>query len=151
MTEETIKDEIITMDIMEIMAMIPHRYPFLLVDKITECVPGKYVKGYKNVTMNEQFFQGHYPGNPIMPGVLLIEAMAQCSAPLLLTLERFKGMIPLFASIDGVRFKALVRPGDKFEMDMVLTKLKGPIGKVHAIGTVDGKIVVEADMTVCMK
>ena len=139
------------MDIMQIMDMIPHRYPFLLVDRITECIPGDYVKGYKNLTMNEEFFQGHFPGNPIMPGVLQLEAMAQCSAPLLLTLERFKGKIPLFATIDNVRFRAIVRPGDKFEMDVKLTKLKGPIGKVHAIGMVDGKVVVEADMTVAMK
>lgn len=146
MTEETLK-----MDITEIMAMIPHRYPFLLVDKVTECIPGKYVKGYKNLTMNENFFQGHFPGNPIMPGVLQLEAMAQCSAPLLLTLEKFKGKLPLFASIDNVRFKTIVRPGDKFEMEIELLKLKGPIGKVHAIGSVDGNVVVEADMTVCMK
>ena len=144
-------EEILTMDIMEIMDMIPHRYPFLLVDRITECIPGQYVKGYKNVTMNENFFNGHFPGNPIMPGVLQLEAMAQCSAPLLLTLERFKGKTPLFASIDNVRFRTIVRPGDKFEMDIVLTKLKGPIGKVHAIGRVDGNVVVEADMTVAMK
>lgn len=146
MLEQTLK-----MDIMDIMKMIPHRYPFLLVDKITECTPGQYVKGYKNLTMNEEFFQGHFPGNPIMPGVIQLEAMAQCSAPLLLTLDHFKGMLPLFASIENVRFKAIVRPGDRFDMDIVLTKLKGPIGKVHAIGSVDGKVAVEADMTVCMK
>lgn len=150
MTEE-IKGEVLKMDVMEIMAMIPHRYPFLLVDRITECVPGKYVKGYKCVTMNEEFFQGHFPGNPIMPGVLQIEAMAQCSAPLLLTLDKFKGMIPLFASIDSVRFKTIVRPGDKFEMEIELLKLKGPIGKCKATGYVDGKVAVEAEMTVCMK
>lgn len=145
------KEEILKMDIKEIMAMISHRYPFLLVDRITECIPGKYVKGYKNVTMNEDFFNGHFPGDPIMPGVLQIEAMAQCSAPLLLTLDKFKGMLPLFASIDNARFKTIVRPGDRFDMEIELTKLKGPIGKVHAMGFVDGKVVVEADMTVCMK
>lgn len=144
-------EEKISMDTMEIMNMIPHRYPFLLVDRITECIPGKYVKGYKNVTMNEEFFQGHFPGNPIMPGVLQIEAMAQCSAPLLLTLDCFKGKIPLFASIENARFKTIVRPGDRFDMEIELVKLKGPIGKCHAKGLVDGKIVVEADMTVCMK
>ncbi len=144
-------EEKLSMDIMQIMDMIPHRYPFLLVDKITECVPGKYVKGYKNVSMNEAFFQGHYPGNPVMPGVLQIEAMAQCSAPLLLTLDEYKGKTPLFASMDNVRFRSIVRPGDKFEMEIELVKLKGPIGKSHAVGYVDGKIVVEADMTVAMK
>ena len=131
--------------------MMPHRFPFLLVDRITECVPGKYVKGYKNVSMNEAFFQGHYPGNPVMPGVLQIEAMAQCSAPLILTLDAYKGKTPLFASMDNVRFRNIVRPGDKFEMEIELLKLKGPIGKCHAVGYVDGKVVVEADMTVAMK
>jgi len=144
-------EEKISFDIMEIMKMIPHRYPFLMVDKITECVPGKYAKGYKNLTMNEEFFQGHFPGNPIMPGVLQLEAMAQCSAPILMTLSAFKDKLCLFAGMENVRFKTIVRPGDRFDMDVQLTKLKGPIGKVHAIGSVDGKVAVEADMTVCMK
>lgn len=146
MTEE-IKDETISMDIMEIMEMLPHRYPFLLVDRITECVPGKYSKGYKNLTMNEAFFQGHFPGNPIMPGVLQLEALAQCSAPVLLSLPQNKGKLALYAGVDGVRFKNIVRPGDKFEMTVELTKLKGPICKAHGVGSVDGKICVEADMT----
>lgn len=144
-------EEKLSFDTMEIMEMIPHRYPFLLVDRITECVPGKYSKGYKNLTMNEEFFQGHFPGNPIMPGVLQLEAMAQCAAPILLTLDEYKGKLTLFAAMENIRFKNIVRPGDKFEMDIQLTKAKGPIGKVHAIGSVDGKIAVEADMTVAMK
>lgn len=144
-------EEKLSFDTMEIMEMIPHRYPFLLVDRITECVPGKYSKGYKNLTMNEEFFQGHFPGNPIMPGVLQLEAMAQCAAPILLTLDAYKGKLTLFAAMENIRFKNIVRPGDKFEMDIQLTKVKGPIGKVHAIGSVDGKIAVEADMTVAMK
>lgn len=149
MTVET--QETLSFDTMEIMNMIPHRYPFLLVDRITECVPGKYAKGYKNLTMNEEFFQGHFPGNPIMPGVLQIEALAQCSAPVLMTLPEFKDKLTLFASMDNVRFKNIVRPGDRLDMHIELLKLKGPIGKSHATGMVDGKIVVEADMTVCMK
>lgn len=144
-------EEIITLDTMQIMEMIPHRYPFLLVDRITECVPGKYSKGYKNLTMNEEFFQGHFPGNPIMPGVLQLEALAQCSAPILLSMDAYKDKLCLFASMENVRFKNIVRPGDKFEMDIELLKLKGPIGKCHAIGYVDGKVVVEADLTVAMK
>ena len=146
MTEE-IKEGTIKMDIMEIMDMLPHRYPFLLVDRITECVPGKYSKGYKNLTMNEAFFQGHFPGNPIMPGVLQLEALAQCSAPVLLSLPENKGKLALYAGVDGVRFKNIVRPGDRFEMSVELTKLKGPICKAHGVGSVDGKICVEADMT----
>lgn len=146
-----IQEETLSFDIMGIMDMIPHRYPFLLVDKITECVPGKYSKGYKNLTMNEAFFQGHFPGNPVMPGVLQIEAMAQCAAPILCLLEEYKGKLTLFAGADNIRFKNIVRPGDRLDMEVELLKLKGPIGKSHGIGRVDGKIVVEADMTVCMK
>lgn len=144
-------EEKISLDIMQIMDIIPHRYPFLLVDKITECVPGKYSKGYKNVTMNEEFFQGHFPENPIMPGVLQLEAMAQCSAPILLTMDAYKGKLCLFAGMENVRFKSIVRPGDRFDMEIEMVKLKGPIGKCHAVGYVDGKIAVEADMTVAMK
>lgn len=144
-------EEKLSFDTMQIMDMIPHRYPFLLVDRITECVPGKYAKGYKNLTMNEGFFQGHFPGNPIMPGVLQLEAMAQCSAPILLCLDAYKGKLALFAAVENARFKSIVRPGDKFEMEIELVKLKGPIGKCHAVGYVDGKVVVEADMTVAMK
>ena len=144
-------EETLSFDVMEIMDMIPHRYPFLLVDRITECVPGKYSKGYKNLTMNETFFQGHFPGNPIMPGVLQIEAMAQCSAPILCTLPEYKGKLTLFAGVDNVRFKNIVRPGDRLDMLIEMTKVKGPIGKCHATGSVDGKIVVEADLTVAMK
>jgi 3-hydroxyacyl-[acyl-carrier-protein] dehydratase len=145
------EEKILSFDIMGIMEMIPHRYPFLLVDKITECVPGKYSKGYKNLSMNEEFFQGHFPGNPIMPGVLQIEALAQCSAPVLMTLPEFKDKLTLFAGMENVRFKNIVRPGDRLDMHIELLKLKGPIGKSHAVGMVDGKIVVEADMTVCIK
>ena len=146
MTEEMTQD-FVKMDIMQIMEMLPHRYPFLLVDRITECIPGKYSKGYKNLTMNEAFFQGHFPNNPIMPGVLQLEALAQCSAPVLLSLPENKGKLALYAGVDGVRFKNIVRPGDRFDMEVELTKVKGPICKAHGIGRVDGKVCVEADMT----
>ena len=148
---ETINQEVLNFDIMEIMAMIPHRYPFLLVDRITECVPGKYAKGYKNLSMNEEFFQGHFPNNPIMPGVLQVEALAQCSAPILYTLEEYKGKLTLFAGVDNVRFKGIVRPGDRLDMEVELTKLKGPICKAHGKGFVDGKLVLEADLILAMK
>lgn len=141
------EEQVLSFDIKDILKMIPHRYPFLLVDRITECVSGQYSKGYKNVTMNEEFFQGHFPNNPIMPGVLQIEAMAQCSAPILLTMDKFKGKLALFAGIENARFKGIVRPGDKFEMEVELVKLRGPIAKSHATGYVNGKVVTEADMT----
>lgn len=139
-------EEVLKCDTMEIMSMIPHRYPFLLVDRITECVPGKYCKGYKNVTINEDFFNGHFPNNPIMPGVLQIEAMAQLSAGVLMTLPAYEGKLVLFAGIDGARFKNVVRPGDKLEMESELTKVKGPIVKTHVKAFVEGKLTVEADL-----
>lgn len=139
------------MDIMEIMKLIPHRYPFLLVDRITECVPGKYVKGYKNITMNEGLFQGHFPGNPIFPGVLMVEALAQISAGMVMTMPEYAGKLALFAGIDGVRFKRVVRPGDKLEFYSEIIKLKGPIAKTKCTATVDGELAVEAELMCAMQ
>lgn len=149
MTEET--TNVLSFNTTDIMKMIPHRYPFLLVDRITECVTGKYAKGYKNMTMNEQFFQGHFPNNPIMPGVLQLEAMAQCSAPILMTMPEYKDKLTLYAGVDNVRFKNIVRPGDRFDMHVEIIKVKGPVCKAHGIGSVDGKTCVEADMTFALK
>lgn len=149
MSEET--KEILSFDSMQIMEMLPHRYPFLLVDRITECVSGEYSKGYKNLTMNEEFFQGHFPGNPIMPGVLQLEAMAQCAAPILLTMNQFENKLALYAGVENARFKNIVRPGDRFDMEIELTKLKGPVCKAHGVGKVDGKVCVEADMTFAIR
>ena len=112
------------LNIEQIQEILPHRYPFLLVDRITECVAGKYAKGYKNMTMNEGFFQGHFPGNPIMPGVLQLEAMAQCSAPIVMCMPEYQGKLTLYAGVDNVRFKNIVRPGDRFEMHVELVKAK---------------------------
>lgn len=136
----------ISFDIKDIMKLIPHRYPFLLIDRITECFPGKSVKGYKNVTMNEPYFMGHFPDNPIMPGVLQVEALAQLSSGILMTLPEYKGKLALFAGIDGVRFKRIVTPGDKLEMQAEIVRLKGPIAKVKCSASVDGKIVTEAEL-----
>ena len=146
MTEE----QVLSFDITQIMEMIPHRYPFLLVDKITECIPKKYSKGYKNLTMNEAFFQGHFPGNPVMPGVLQLEALAQMSSSILTTIPEYQDKLFLFVAIDGVRFRKQVRPGDRLDMESELTKLKGPLAKVHAKGFVDGQLAVEADLMVSM-
>lgn len=134
------------MDIMKIMELIPHRYPFLLVDRITECVPGKYVKGYKNITMNEALFQGHFPGNPIFPGVLMVEALAQISAGMVMTMPQYAGKLALFAGIDGVRFKRVVRPGDKLDFHSEIIKLKGPIIKTKCTASVDGELAVEGEL-----
>ena len=139
------------MDIMEIMEILPHRYPFLMIDRITECVPGKYAKGYKNITMNEEVFQGHFPGNPVFPGVLMVEALAQISAGAVMTMPEFKGKLALFAGIDGVRFKRLVRPGDKLEFYSEVIKVKGPIVKTKCIASVDGETAVEAELMCALK
>ena len=143
--------EKITMNYDDILKMLPHRYPFLLVDRITECVPGKYSKGYKNVTFNEPFFNGHFPNNPIMPGVLQVEALAQTSAPILMTMDEYKGKLTLFAGIESAKFKNIVRPGDKLEMETEMLKIKGPIAKCLGKSFVDGKLCCEALLTVALK
>lgn len=139
-----------SMDIDDILKLLPHRFPFLLVDRITEYVPGKYVKGYKNVTVNEPFFTGHFPENPVLPGVLQIEALAQISAAMVFTIPEYSDKFAVFAGLDNVRFKKLVRPGDKFEMYSEFMKIKGPLVKAHAKGTVDGQLAVEADLLVSL-
>ncbi|MDY4077995.1 MAG: 3-hydroxyacyl-ACP dehydratase FabZ [Clostridium sp.] len=134
------------MDIKEIRKVLPHRYPFLLVDKITEMEEGKRVKGYKNVTINEPFFQGHFPEYPVMPGVLVLEALAQVGAVAVLSMEEFKGKNPLFAGADKVRWRKQVMPGDKLELECEIIKIKGPIGIGKAVATVDGKKACEAEI-----
>jgi len=147
-------DSIITpvsLDYAQILEMLPHRYPFLLVDRITECVPAKYSKGYKNVSFNEPFFQGHFPNNPIMPGVLQIEALAQTAAPILMLMDEYKGKLTLFAGVENAKFKNIVRPGDKLEMETECLKIKGPIAKCVGRSYVDGKLCTEATLTVALK
>lgn len=134
------------MDIKEIREILPHRYPFLLVDKITEMEEGKRVKGYKNVTINEPFFQGHFPEYPVMPGVLVLEALAQVGAVAVLSMEQFKGKNPLFVGADKVKWRKQVMPGDKLELECEIIKIKGPIGIGKAVATVDGKKACEAEI-----
>lgn len=134
------------MNINEIMEILPHRYPFLLIDRVTEVVEGQKVAAYKNVTMNEPFFQGHFPGQPIMPGVLVLEALAQTGAVAVLSMEKFKGKIALFAGADKVRWRGQVLPGDKLDMTCEIIKFKGPIGIGKAVASVDGKKVCEAEI-----
>lgn len=137
------KDE---MDINKIRAVIPHRYPFLLIDRVTLVEPGVKAVGYKNVTSNEPFFQGHFPGNPVMPGVLMIEALAQLGCFAMLVKEEYKNMIGLFAGIDGVRFKRQVIPGDRLDLCVELLKLKGSIGKFKGEAKVNGELACEAEV-----
>ena len=135
------------LNIKEIQEIIPHRYPFLLIDKIEELEPGLRAVGYKNVTMNEYFFQGHFPTEPIMPGVLIIEALAQVGAVAVLSLEENKGKIAYFAGINNAKFRQKVVPGDVLRLEIEIIKRKGPIGIGKAIATVNGKKAAEAELT----
>lgn len=139
------------MNIKEIMEILPHRYPFLLVDKVESVVPGESAIAYKNVSMNENFFQGHFPGEPIMPGVLIIEALAQTGAVAILSLPEYKGKIALFGGVDKLRFKRQVIPGDVLKLEVNIIKRKGPIGIGNAVATVNGEIAVKGELTFVIK
>jgi 3-hydroxyacyl-[acyl-carrier-protein] dehydratase len=131
----------------QIQEIIPHRWPFLLVDRIVELETGKTAAGIKNVTANEWFFQGHFPERKVMPGVLIIEALAQVGAVAVLSLEQNRGKLAFFAGIDGARFRKPVIPGDTLRLEVVLEKMRGPVGKGSARATVDGTLVCEATLT----
>lgn len=131
----------------QIQEILPHRYPFLLVDRIVDMEPGKSAKGIKCVSANEMQFLGHFPEKHIMPGVLIIEALAQTGAVALLSEEENKGKIVLFGGIKSARFKKQVVPGDVLELDMEIISRKGPIGIGKAVAKVDGKIAVSAELT----
>lgn len=135
------------LDIKQIQEILPHRYPFLLVDRIVECEPGKGAKGIKCVSANEMQFLGHFPGEPVMPGVLIIEAMAQVGAVALLTMDEYKGKLAFFGGIKNARFKKKVVPGDVLEMECEMTAMKGPIGFAKATAYVDGKVAASAELT----
>lgn len=134
------------MNIREIKETIPHRYPFLLVDRILEVEEGKRAVGIKNVTANEEFFNGHFPDYPVMPGVLIVEALAQVGAVAMLKKEENKGRLAFFAGIDNCRFKRQVIPGDQLRLEVEMTRLRGAIGKAKATATVEGELVCEADL-----
>lgn len=133
------------MDIERIMRILPHRYPFLLVDRILDIEPGKKAVGLKNVTFNENFFQGHYPGQPIMPGVLILEMMAQVGGVLLLSMTGNEGKLAYFGGMDKVRFRKPVLPGDTIIAEVELLKTKGNAGKVKAVARVHGQVVAEGE------
>jgi 3-hydroxyacyl-[acyl-carrier-protein] dehydratase len=135
------------LNIKEIQEILPHRYPFLLVDKIESLEPGVKAVGYKNVTMNEYFFQGHFPQEPVMPGVLIIEALAQVGAIAMLSLDEFKGKIGFFTGIDKAKFRKKVIPGDVLRLEVEMVKRRGPIGIGKAIAYVDGKKAAEAELS----
>ena len=130
----------------QIKEIIPHRYPFLLVDRILELEPGKRAVGLKNVSANEPFFQGHFPDYPVMPGVLIAEALAQTGAVALLQSEENRGKIGMLAGLDGFRFRGQVTPGDTLRLEVEIVRMKGTIGKGHGTALVDGKVVAEGDI-----
>lgn len=136
----------VNLGIKEIQEIIPHRYPFLLIDKVTYMEPGKKVIAYKNVTMNEHFFQGHFPAEPVMPGVLIIEALAQAGAVAILSQENFKGKIAFFGGINKAKFRKKVVPGDVLKLDVEIIKVKGPAGFGKATAYVGDKKAAEAEI-----
>jgi 3-hydroxyacyl-[acyl-carrier-protein] dehydratase len=142
------------MDIHAILKQLPHRYPFLLVDRVLELDKGKTIRALKNVTINEPFFEGHFPHRPVMPGVLMLEALAQAAALLAfdaLDTSPTDDMVYYFAGIDGARFKRPVEPGDQLILDVELLRMKAGIFKFKACATVTGELAVEAELTCAMR
>ena len=135
------------LDIKGIEEIIPQRAPFLMIDKVEEYNPGESAIAYKNVNINEWYFQGHFPGKPIMPGVLMVEALAQTGAVAILSVEENKGKNAIFGGIDKLRFKKQVVPGDILKLEVNIIKQKGPIGIGEAIATVDRKVAVKGELT----
>ncbi len=133
--------------ITDIMKILPHRYPMLLVDRVLEIDPGKRIVGLKNVTANEQFFQGHFPGTPVMPGVLIVEAMAQCAAVLILRdIPNREEKLFLFGGVDKARFRKPVVPGDQLRLECEVIQRRSNSVKIHGTATVNGELVAEAEM-----
>jgi 3-hydroxyacyl-[acyl-carrier-protein] dehydratase len=148
MTTDTTTTPTLPLEAADIMRIIPHRYPFLMVDRIVELEPGKRVVGIKQVTANEPQFTGHFPGRPIMPGVLMVEALAQTAGVGVMTLDEYRGKLGLFAGIDECRFRRLVQPGDTLRLEVTVEKLRGMFGRVRAVASVDGEVAVEATLSI---
>ncbi|HET7581100.1 MAG TPA: 3-hydroxyacyl-ACP dehydratase FabZ [Bacillales bacterium] len=134
------------LDINEIRSIIPHRHPFLLIDRILEVEEGKRAIGIKNVSANEDFFNGHFPDYPVMPGVLIVEALAQTGAVAILQSEENRGKLAFFAGIDKCRFKRQVKPGDQLRLEVEILRLRGSIGKGKGVATVDGEVAAEMEL-----
>jgi 3-hydroxyacyl-[acyl-carrier-protein] dehydratase len=154
--EQTIHEEPMTtetpialpLEAADIMRILPHRYPFLLIDRVVELEPGQRAVAIKQVTANEPHFTGHFPGRPIMPGVLMVEALAQTAGVAVLALDEHRGKLGLFAGIDDCRFKRMVLPGDTLRLEVIVEKLRGMFGRVRATATVDGETAVEATLSI---
>lgn len=135
------------MNILDILKTLPHRYPFLLVDRVLELEPGQHIIAIKNITMNEPQFTGHWPDNPVMPGVLMLEAIAQVGGIMVLCTDEDRGKVPIFAGVDGVRWRRVVRPGDQLLIEAHMERRRGPMGRARAVAKVDGEIVCEGTFT----
>ena len=135
----------------QIAQLLPHRYPFALVDRILDCEPGQWAKGRKCVSVGEPYFCGHFPQEHVMPGVLILEAMAQVGAVAILALPENRGKTAYFAGIDKAKFKQMVRPGDTLELETTIIRSKGPVGVGEAIATVNGKLAAKAELTFAVK
>jgi 3-hydroxyacyl-[acyl-carrier-protein] dehydratase len=135
------------LDIKQIMEIIPHRQPFLLIDRVTELVPGKSIKGYKNISYNEPYFAGHFPQEPVMPGVLQLEALAQLGAVAVLCQEENKGKTAYFGGVNNAKFKQKVVPGDRLDLECEIIKVKGPLGIGAVKATVNGKVACKAEIS----
>ena len=140
------------LDSQAIQELLPHRYPFLLVDRIIELVPRERIVGIKQVSINEPFFQGHFPGHPIMPGVLIIEAMAQVGGMLLMgSFEEPESKVVYFMSLDNVKFRRPVKPGDQIRFEIEIVQIRGAVCKMRGVGKVEGEVVAEADMAAMVR
>ena len=143
----TVRENANALNSEQIAALLPHRYPFALVDRILDYEPGQWAIGRKCVSRNEEFFCGHFPGQPVMPGVLILEALAQTGAVAILSQENFKGKTAYFGGLNNVKFKHKVVPGDRLRLECEIIKQKGPVGVGKATATVDGKIAVVGELT----
>ncbi len=148
--EASSTQEKLSLNIRQIKEILPHRYPFLLLDRVTSVEPGLRGSGYKNMTANEQFFEGHFPFGPIMPGVLMVEALAQLACVTLLTKEEYKNKLGVFTGIDGFKFRSMVEPGDRLDMEVELIKIKGPLGRCRGVAKVGDKLACEGEFSFSM-
>jgi len=148
MTTDTAPALTLPLEAADIMRILPHRYPFLLVDRIVELEPGKRGVGIKQVTANEPQFTGHFPDRPIMPGVLIVEALAQTAGVVVMSLAEYRGKLGLFAGIDDCRFRRMVVPGDTLLLKVEVEKLRGMFGRVRGVASVDGEVAVEATLSI---